>query len=325
MLIQLLSLSILGILPAPADQGTISSRPAAAVERAATVPALERIAVIGASLSDGFGLDLDVGARTILADIVEATLKSKHDPVASPATGYFFMDPVKSGTDEIAKAKAKNPTLIVGLDFLFWFGYGFVREESKRTTRFDQGLSLLESFTCPVLVGDLPDMSQALNGKSQMTGGPLLQKEQMPAPETLKQMNERLTAWAAEHPNVVVVPLARLLARMHAGEELTLRGRALPKETAEALFQKDLLHPTLHGSVTTWLFALDALVHAQPTFPAEAFDWDPAAIAKKVYDAKEPERQARIEKQKKRAKTAPVSTGSNSSGKPAHDDGDKPH
>jgi hypothetical protein len=297
-----------------AQSGVPATLPAAPAAKVAPVPGVERISVIGASLSDGFGLDLDVGARTVLADIVEATLKAKHDPVASPASGYFFMDPVKSGNDEIAKVKAMNPTLIVGLDFLFWYGYGFVPNESQRIERFDQGLALLEPFACPMLLGDLPDMSQALNGKSQMTGGPLLQKQQVPSPESLNQMNERLTAWAAKHPNVVVVPLARLLARMHAGEELTLRGRALPKESAQDLFQKDLLHPTLHGSVTTWLFSLDALVHAQPAFPADAFEWDPAAIAKKVYDAKEPERKAKAEKKKERERarkaTVPAGAGS---------------
>lgn len=282
-----------------------------------SVPGLERIVILGASLSDGFGLDPEVGARTVLADVVEAALKSGHDPVLNKASGFFFMDPAKAGREEVEGARAKNPTLVVGLDYLFWFGYGRVRvdkvdkadqsesadtdDKNKkadqiRLARFESGLVLLEGFTCPVLVGDLPDMSQALEGESPLTRGPLLRRDQIPAPAMLAQLNQRLTAWAEQRTNVIVVPIAKLLARLHAQEEITLRGNVWRDEAAKELFQKDLLHPTLQGSVAVWLFAQDCLVRAEPVFPAEAFEWNADAIGKKVYAAKEPERAAKLEK-----------------------------
>src|SRR6185436_561939 len=63
----------------------------------ATVPALERVAVIGASMSAGFRLDGNTDpftASTIdLAKIVEASLKVKHEPITNQANGLFFTDP----------------------------------------------------------------------------------------------------------------------------------------------------------------------------------------------------------------------------------------
>jgi hypothetical protein len=314
-------LSILALLPAPADQGSTSIQPAVtSVAKAVAVPALERVVVVGASVSDGFGLDLDVNARTTLADVIDAALKTKHDPVKSSASSFLFADVFKSGRDEIETAKAKNPTLIVGVDYLFWFGYGRVSEEAARFERFEKGLALLEDIPCPLLVGNLPDMSQALNGESVMTGRPMLHKGQLPAPETLKKLNERLAEWAAKHKNVVIVPIASLLARMQAGDEITLRGNVLPKDSTKDLFQSDLLHPTLHGAAAVSLLALDSFLRTQPTLPADAIEWDIKTISKKVYDAKEPERKAKLEKQKKdkeraEARRQPAPTSGDSSGK----------
>ena len=117
-----------------------------AITKAVSVPALERVAVLGASVSDGFGLDQELGVRTVLADVIEATLKTGYDPVLSKASGFFFMDPVKSSREEVEAAQAKNATLIVGLDYLFWFGYGRVAAEQDRPARFEKGLALLETL-----------------------------------------------------------------------------------------------------------------------------------------------------------------------------------
>jgi hypothetical protein len=296
-----LSLLMPLIAPAPIRSPAIDAiaqvaTVAPGVAKVAPVPGLARIAILGASLSDGFGLDLDVGARTLLADVVDATLKSEHGPLSSKASGYFFMDPAKAGREQVEAVRTKDPTLVIGLDYLFWFGYGRVKAEQDRLARFESGLALLEGFTCPVLVGDLPDMSQALEGESPLTHGPLLQRQQVPAPETLKALNARLAEWSSKHPNVVVVPIAKLLARLHAREEIDLRGNVWPAGASQRLFQKDLLHPTLEGSIAVWLFALDDLVRAQAAFPAGAFEWDAKAIWKRVYAAKEPERTAKLEK-----------------------------
>ncbi len=277
-------------------QLAVAPQPAPAADR---IPVLQRIVVVGASLSDGFGLDLDSGARTRFADVVEAGLKTDHAKVASHVKSMMFMDAPKHGLEEIEGARGADPTLLVGIDYLFWFAYGQAPSDEERAARFEKGLALLEGFTCPVLVGDLPDMHMALKGESQMTHAPLLRAEQVPAPAVLKRLNERLAQWSAEHKNVTVVPLAKLVERVQTGLDVSLRGNAWSSGALEHLFQKDLLHPTLEGSSAVWLFAADALIRARPDVPASAFEWDAPAIAKRVFDAKAPDREAKLERQRK--------------------------
>jgi hypothetical protein len=264
-----------------------------------SVAGLTRVAVLGASVSDGFGLDEEIGARTVFADIVDASLKTAHDAVYNKASAFFFTDPAGTARDAIEAAKKKDPTLVVGIDYLFWFGYGHVPAESDRVARFEKGLASLESFSCPVLVGDLPDMSPALEGESPLTHRPMLRREQIPTADSLKKLNDRLTSWSAEHKNVVVVPVAAMLTRLRANDEIALRGNVWPKDAAAHLLQKDLLHPTLEGSIAVWIVAEDCLVRARPAFPADAFEWDAKAIWRKVYDSKADAREARLEKLRK--------------------------
>jgi hypothetical protein len=294
------TLSLLAPLVLDGGRDPATALPAStSTTSAGSVAGLARIAVLGASVSDGFGLDDEIGARTVFADVVDASLKTAHESVYNKASAFFFSDPAGTARDAVEAAKKKDPTLVVGIDYLFWFGYGRVPAESDRLARFEKGLASLESFTCPVLVGDLPDMSPALEGESPLTHRPMLRREQVPTPESLKKLNERLAAWSTEHANVVVVPLAEMLARVRAHDEIALRGNVWPKDAAPRLLQKDLLHPTLEGAIAVWLVAGDCLVRARPAYPADAFEWDAKAIWRKVYDSKADAREARLEKLRK--------------------------
>ena len=51
-----------------------------------------------------------------------------------------------------------KPTLVVGVDYLFWFAYGPGPEE-KRVERVDKALKGLDALACTVLLCDLPDMT----------------------------------------------------------------------------------------------------------------------------------------------------------------------
>lgn len=277
-----------------------------AEEASTGIGTVQRIAVLGASLSDGVGLDADVGAPVTLSSIVEASLLAGHEPIFHKASLLLFANPVQIARENVAEAKAKDPTLVVGLDFLFWFGYGAVPSDAERLVLLEKGLALLAEFSCPVLVGDFADVSDAVAGSTPETKGLLLAPEQVPSPDALKKLNERLRAWAADHPNVIVVPLADLLARVRADEEITIRGNRWFKGSLKGLLQKDRLHPTLEGAIALWLAGLDQLVAAREDLPGNAFDWDWKSIYRKVYASREKERQARFEKEKKKApKLAP--------------------
>lgn len=262
-----------------------------AAAKPATVPAIVRIAVIGASVSDGFGLEAEVGARTTFSDVIEASLKTEHKPVFGQTSAWLFMNPIGNAHQISVAAQTKDPTLVVALDFLFWFGYGELPDEGARLALLEKGLRELEKFTCPVLIARFADVSAAVHGESLI--GPMLSVKQVPTNETLNKLNERLLAWSSEHANVILVPLDSLLASLQKGEPISIHGNSWPKDSLKTLLQKDLLHPTLQGAIASWLFALDQMIAAQSEIPVTAFEWDAKEIDKKIRAAKEPERLAK--------------------------------
>jgi hypothetical protein len=204
--------------------------------------ALERVAVVGASLSDGFGLDHD------LAEVLDAMILLEHDPITQSTTMYFFVDPLRTGPEELEAAALEDPTALVAVDFLFWFGYGTLNAEGKplasedeRLALLDHGLELLEDFDCPIVVGDFPDMSDSI--------GLMLLESQVPDEPTLERLNSRLRAWSAERKNVSVLPLSRIVTTLRSGDAFTLGGLSYPEKSSERLLQSDRLHPTLEGLV----------------------------------------------------------------------------
>lgn len=263
-----------------------------AAENAPTL--LDKVAILGASLTEGYGLQAELGAPVWMGDVLRAAAKRDLAAPERESSLLFFADPRGVGAKSAKDAREKQPTFVLALDFLFWFGYGEFATPEKRLESFDFGLAQLAPFTCPLLVGDLPDMSSALGGKPQM-----LQPTQVPDAAALAAMNERLRAWATQHENVVVFPLGELSAKLRSGKELVLRGNTIfPSELPE-LFQSDLLHPKAMGTIVVWLAAADALVRARRDVPATWFEWDRQQIYRRLYAAQEPERKKQREKKQK--------------------------
>ncbi len=247
------------------DAGAAAARPAL----------LERVCVVGASVSDGFGLSADLGVRLQFGDVLAAALAGV-DEVDTFASTWFFRDPLGTGREQQERALEREPTLLVAVDYLFWFGYGY-QPEDQRAARLERGLELLDAFACPILVGDFPDMSRAaLEGTSPL-GMPLIAPGQVPAEETLVALNERVAAWAAERERVHVVPLARFVAALDAGQALDVRGNEVPAGEAGALLQEDLLHPTLDGALLLAAIALDPLAKSGG-LGADGVVWERAAM-----------------------------------------------
>lgn len=219
-----------------------------------TAPAaLQRLAVVGASLSDGYQVRHD------LAAVLDALVRPPHGPVTKSATVFFFANPLETGPGELELASFEEPTALVAVDFLFWYGYGTVNadgqaltSEAERLVLLEKGLALFEDFDCPVVVGDFPDMSDSI--------GKMLTEAQVPAPETLELLNARLHAWAAEREHVAVVPLAKTVETLRSGEPFTIEGLAYPADSTARLLQSDLLHPTQEGMVVIARLVARALV-----------------------------------------------------------------
>lgn len=267
-------------------QGTTAKPARAAI---AQVPALERIVVIGASMSAGFRLDgnPDMMARpTInLAQIIEASVLVKHEPVRAAANRLFFMNPNGARETALKALAAAKPTLVVALDYLFWFGYG-EKPEEQRVPDLEQALAGLAAFECPILIGDLPDMSIASTTPDPILGQPMLRKTMLPSSDTLKKLNETIAAFAKTHPNFVVVPLSDMTAKVLADGEIVLGRNKFAKGSIDKLMQADRLHTTLEGTCAAWSLALETWMAKSKDVPAQAFELDVGKLAAQVTAAK---------------------------------------
>ena len=245
---------------------------------------LDRVAVIGASVSAGFGLNADDKKAPLnLARVIEADLLAKHAPVLDASSEMTFLDTLGSSKSAVAALAKHDPTLVVALDYLFWFGYGSTwGGEKGRLDALELGLKSLEGLTCPVLLGDFPDMSSALKAKRK-----ILPPQAVPDPATLAKLNERLGVWAKEHANVIVVPVSKLMGALLAGDEMRVGPNLWRKGTVSGLLQDDGLHPTLEGTTGMWLFAAERLFEARKDVPRSALEPKAGTIvAKLAPDAK---------------------------------------
>lgn len=233
---------------------------------------LERVVVIGASLAAGFGAD-----RT-MAEALEASLREPVRPVLGLGDFLFFTSPLAIGDRQVEAASDADPSLVVAIDFLFWFGYGNldakgqpIEVESQRLELLERGLRTLGELECPLVVGDFPDMSAAV--------GTMLAPAQMPAATTLPLLSRRVREWAAARPNTLVLPLSEMVAKLDSDEPIAIGRHTFP--AGSELLQSDHLHPNLEGLVLTAQLVGDALVERK-LVPAEALERERAGVLAKL-------------------------------------------
>ncbi len=235
--------------------------------------------VIGASVSHGFTVSEPLAAGPITTELsldryLNAALLAPHDPPVNLANAMFFMMPDDIAHTQVRNALTNNPTLVVGIDFLFWFCYGHGATDEDRITHFEKGLNLLESFQCPVMVGDIPDAAAAV--------GRMLNPREVAGPKARAAANRRLAEWAALHKNVTVVPVSEFMRKLAANESIQLHGRILPAGTTHALMQEDRLHTNQRGCAALAVSIFDEFIEAQ--YPRHFADilTDPAEVLERV-------------------------------------------
>lgn len=227
-------------------------------EVAAEDPLLERIVVIGSSASRGW--NTNVG----LHDALEAQLRAPHAPIVNFADEMFFLDPGSIGEQQVDRAKQHAPSLVVAIDFLFWFGYGEVGDEAERLENLEFGLELLDSLDCPLLISRFPDMSPAI--------GKMLLPTQMPEKSTLARLNTRTQQWAEARGRTVFVPMPELLDLLRDGELVSVaEQRFQGPQDQRRLLQADNLHPTPEGVAVLARLCIEALSAAPFAMHATAF------------------------------------------------------
>ncbi|MFT7668805.1 MAG: hypothetical protein ACI8X5_001504 [Planctomycetota bacterium] len=264
------------------------------------VSAPTQIVVIGASLSAGFGLRGELDADFDLARTFELAIKGSNAKVHSLASAFLFTDPLGLGSKQVDQAIAREPDLIIALDFAFWFGHGAGATDEQRMQMIERGLSLIDDFNCPLLLGDLPDVTSAAKKPDENSGRKaMISKSQLPSPDCLARINTRLHQWASGRPLVQIYPLHASMLEQHSQETVRFRDNVYDVERKQTLIQADLLHSTYRGTALVALKALDALVQ-RDQIKGDAVEWDATLLEQAIWQATEEERGNRRRKRTER-------------------------
>jgi hypothetical protein len=234
-----------------------------------------RIVIIGASASAGFVMSEPLGGPETmnckLSYYLDAAISAPHPPLRDLSTALMFLNPDALGPEQVDNAIAAKPTLVIGVDFLFWSCYGPDLTDAGRLRRFEAGLKLLDRIPCPLVVGDIPDASAATN-----TG--IIGADMVADTAVRTAANARLKAWAARHAQVSIIPLAQFMQRVAANRAVTVHGLKFAAGTTRRFLQVDELHPTPKGAALLALGILDALVRQDRQFPAQDVRWSESEV-----------------------------------------------
>lgn len=256
--------------PVPASSNSVA--PATATSPYA------RIVTVGASVTAGFTESEPLGGPTTmqlrLSRYLDAALLVPHEPVKNLGNTFLFLQPNLLARQQIEQAQNHRPTLLIGLDFLFWFLYGEGKTDADRLKRFEQGLKLLEAVECPLVLGDIPDASAAVNG--------MLRPEQIPGTNAITAANRRLVEWAEGRNQVAIVKLSEFMRNALANHAIKLRGHTLPAGQTRRLLQADLLHASPHGCAALALAALEAVQTTRPKGTPNELRRDPNEVYRLV-------------------------------------------
>ena len=231
--------------------GVLCAAPVSVAQEAAVLKK-PVVVVLGASVSAGFvdnfvtrRADGEPNRSMRMAAALKILWPDGGVQLRDQADLLMFMDPVVRGKRQVKRGQRVPADLVIGIDFMFWFGYGTAftvgDEQEARFKLQSQAFEMLESFDCPLILGDYPDM---LDADKRMIPGAA-----MPEPDTLKELNRRLYQWASERDKVNVFPLARWGESAKKGEySIRWKGRDLVVPI-EKMLQSDRLHATKLGLV----------------------------------------------------------------------------
>ena len=191
-----------------------------------------RVVVIGASISSG--VETEFVNTPALASSLRRHFDSRATVVTSFADQNMYERTWSSATNQIAAAKRAKPTVVIAVDWLFWFACKM--DHDKKQEFFAKGLDLLKEFECPVLVGDLPDTRRQ---------SVLLENVKLPSTDQLASFNRQLRDLAAKEDNqIYVFPAARAMHAARKSERCKVCERVYDMRST---LSWDRLHANISG------------------------------------------------------------------------------
>lgn len=243
------------------------ANPASAQETAVAAPALVSV---GASVTAGFRLadyegmfsNLREGAERILGrELTDEEYGRRTDglrpgDVLAELYGFevptfgdtmLFSNPLTKGRAVLEAGLATGADTVLGVDLVFWFGYGRTDENAaeERLTLQATGLAMVDELLAAhpdttLVIGDYPDMTGALPA--------MITPDMIPTKEEQAELNRRLAEWAERRPKVHVFPLSASLQRLRDGEAAFEVDGEVQPVSLDAAFQLALVHPTRLGT-----------------------------------------------------------------------------
>jgi hypothetical protein len=213
-----------------------------AAKTASRTAVLERVAVTGASVSRGFSSGVP------LAALLDYAIRVEHEPVEDHSDPAMGIGMPGSGEAQIDRVLEEGRSLVVALDFLFWYVH-FVPAgkdpAALRLERLDRGLAQLDRVEGPLVLGDIPAMHDVPETR--------LPPAARPDPDTLERAADRIRDFAAKRARVQLLPLASWVDELRAGK-WTLEGSEDGKTartplTPELAVHDDRMHPTTLGAL----------------------------------------------------------------------------
>jgi len=235
--------------------------PGGARKAAAKTASLPRLHVIGASVSGGFRDGPMAGAAVAdetvsLQQVLKAWCGEHARATTHPTMQMMgmFTNPPQIGSQQVAGAQKAKAAGVLAVDFAFWFAYGYVDGDDEAQARSEllaRGLELLDGLTCPLVLGDLPDMTGA--------SPRMLKPAQIPSVALQATLNAQIAAYAKARPHVRLVPLSTLLRQLKIdGVDLPLQDGPVRAQPG-ALLQGDQLHANRLGMAYLGWFLQPAL------------------------------------------------------------------
>lgn len=252
--------------------------------------------VIGASASDGFGVSVRErgaapgdGVSVSLADILRVAVTSPRT-VEGYSSSMAFANPGPILSGEMARAVRQSPTIVIGIDFLFWYVYGTsdatgapMRSREDRLANLDRGLAQVDVALgrgVPVVIGDIPDMKAAI--------GKMLSRAQVPDAATLDAVNARIGEWSTTRPGARVFGLRGSVASIAKNGALRAGGTDWSVDDHGPLLLRDELHPSFPGLVALASAVVESAATLLPGESRQAFEssfeFDPMMIRRRLLD-----------------------------------------
>jgi len=244
-----------------------------------THPVLGRPAIVGASVSCGVGACVPAsqaagathsaqsGSATAsesrelpvnLAIAYAALVQSAHHTPIDLSDPGTFLEPLEVLRGQVNAAIALRPTVVIGVDALFWpvrqpipLEVPADQRRAMRLEALEQALAELDRVPCAIVIGDLPRIGRP--------GSLVNSPERSLDDETLAELNARLSAWVLERPNRAIVRLSHFVEAIDRGESIELGGFRVDAEQVHGLLQSDRLHASGEGIILLTAGAIDAL------------------------------------------------------------------